>query len=85
MIVEPFVCDKSTGNPSHQFVPAMHVTMTPTSSHVSQRQNMVQPVMQPQQTRLDHEAEESKFGSRIVQLPIEQSHNSYQGWTNGCQ
>lgn len=70
--------DNSASIPSHQFIPAVHMTMTPASSHISIRSNMVQPVMQQQQTRLDHYADESKFTSGFVQLPVEQSYNSYQ-------
>ncbi|KAG7945537.1 hypothetical protein I3843_15G157300 [Carya illinoinensis] len=70
--------DNSAGITSHQFIPAVHMTMTPASSHFSIRPNMVQPVMQPQQTRLDHYADESKFGPGVVQLPVDQSYNSYQ-------
>jgi hypothetical protein len=70
--------DNSTGSTSLQFIPAGHMTMPLASSHVSLRPNMVQPVMQPQHARLDHYAEESKFGPRVVQLPVERSYNSYQ-------
>ncbi|XP_059453066.1 uncharacterized protein LOC132183699 isoform X3 [Corylus avellana] len=68
--------DNSAGSTPLQFIPAVHMTMPSASSHV--RPNMVQPVMQPQHTRLDHYAEESKFGPRAFQLPVEQSYNSYQ-------
>ncbi|KAM3714247.1 hypothetical protein ACB098_01G320100 [Castanea mollissima] len=70
--------DGAGGITPHQYVPAVHMTMTPASSHVSIRPNMIQPMMQPQQTRLDHYADETKFGPRVVQVPIEQSYNTYQ-------
>nr|POE70211.1 serine/threonine-protein kinase ctr1 [Quercus suber] len=70
--------DGTGGITPHQYVPAVHMTMTPASSHVSIRPNMIQPMMQPQQTRLDHYADETKFGPRVVQVPIERSYNTYQ-------
>ncbi|KAL4654256.1 hypothetical protein ACB092_01G365000 [Castanea dentata] len=70
--------DGAGGITPHQYVPAVHMTMTPASSHVSIRPNMIQPMVQPQQTRLDHYADETKFGPRVVQVPIEQSYNTYQ-------
>ncbi|XP_075643037.1 RAF-like serine/threonine-protein kinase 24 isoform X2 [Castanea sativa] len=70
--------DGAGGITPHQYVPAVHMTMTPASSHVSIRPNMIQPMVQPQQTRLDHYADETKFGPRVVQVPVEQSYNTYQ-------
>ncbi|KAK9947425.1 hypothetical protein M0R45_003051 [Rubus argutus] len=70
--------DSSAGITSHHYVPAVHMTMSPSSSHVSMRANVFQPLMQPQQTRLDHYVDETAFGPRVVQLPAEQSYNSYQ-------
>ncbi|KAL0013627.1 hypothetical protein SO802_000696 [Lithocarpus litseifolius] len=70
--------DGTGGTTPHQYVPPVHMTMTPASSHVSIRPNMIQPMMQPQQTRLDRYADETKFGPRVVQVPIEQSYNTYQ-------
>ncbi|XVE71572.1 hypothetical protein DITRI_Ditri10aG0162000 [Diplodiscus trichospermus] len=57
----------------HQFIPALHMTMTPSTSHVGIRPAVVQPLLQPQQTPL-----ESTFGTRVVQLPADQSPNAYQ-------
>lgn len=70
--------DGTAGFTPHQFMPAVHMTMTPAPSHVSIRPNMIQTVMQPQKTQLDHYADESKFGQRVVHLPVEQSYNTYQ-------
>ncbi|KAL6226206.1 hypothetical protein ACLB2K_000169 [Fragaria x ananassa] len=70
--------DSGAGMTSHHFVPAVHMTMSP-SSHVNMRPNVLQPLMQPQQTRLDHHyVDESAFCPRVVQLPAEQSYNTYQ-------
>ena len=71
--------DNASGVTSHQFIPAMHVTMTPMASHVSVRPSMIQSLVQPQQARVDYYSDESTFGPRIVQLPQDQSYNSYQG------
>ncbi|KAM5548105.1 hypothetical protein ABKV19_002187 [Rosa sericea] len=71
--------DSGAGMTSHHFIPAVHMTMSPSSSHVSMRPNVLQPLMQPQQTRLDHHyVDETAFGPRVVQLPAEQSYNTYQ-------
>uniref|UniRef100_A0A5B6Z634 Protein kinase domain-containing protein n=1 Tax=Davidia involucrata TaxID=16924 RepID=A0A5B6Z634_DAVIN len=69
--------DNSAGISSHQFIPAVHMTMAP-SSHVSMRPNVVPPLVQPQQIWLDGYPEENKFGPRVVQLPGDQSYNAYQ-------
>ncbi|VVA25080.1 PREDICTED: serine/threonine-kinase [Prunus dulcis] len=71
-------CDSVAGITQHHFIPAVHMTMTPSSSHVNIRPNVLQPLMQPQQTRLDHYVDESTFVPRVVQFPTEQSYNSYQ-------
>ncbi|KAK9269089.1 hypothetical protein L1049_000857 [Liquidambar formosana] len=63
---------------THQYIPAVHMTMTPSSSHLTIRPNVLQPLMQPQQTRLDSYPEGSTFAPRVVQLPIDQSYNVYQ-------
>lgn len=70
--------DNGAGISSHQFIPAVHMTFNPSYSHVGIRPNMVQPLMQPQQTQLDNFVDERTFGPRVVQLPVEQSYNSYQ-------
>lgn len=63
---------------ARQFVPAVCTTVNPSPSHVGIRQNVVQQIMQPQQARMDTYADERAFGPRVVQLPVEQSYNSYQ-------
>ncbi|XWS70790.1 hypothetical protein CRYUN_Cryun03dG0079200 [Craigia yunnanensis] len=60
----------------HQFIPALHMKMTPSTSHVGIRPAVVQPLLQPQQT--PRYPDESTFGTRVVQLPADQSHNVYQ-------
>lgn len=67
-----------SGVGSHQYVPAVHMTMTPTASHVSIRPSVVQPLVQPQQARVDCYTDESAFGPRVVQLPLDQSYSPYQ-------
>ncbi|XVE63593.1 hypothetical protein DITRI_Ditri07aG0032300 [Diplodiscus trichospermus] len=61
----------------HQFIPALHMTVAPPTSHVGIKP-VVQPLLQPQQTPLEHYPEESTVGTRVVQLPVDQSHNVYQ-------
>ncbi|XWS73027.1 hypothetical protein CRYUN_Cryun02cG0090700 [Craigia yunnanensis] len=62
----------------HQFIPALHMTMTPSTSNVGIRPAVVQPLLQPQQTPLERNPDENAFGTRVVQLPADQSHNFYQ-------
>ncbi|XP_022755253.1 uncharacterized protein LOC111303337 isoform X2 [Durio zibethinus] len=62
----------------HQFIPALHITMTPSTSHVGIRPAVVQPLLQTQNTPLEHYPDEKTFGTRVVQLPADQSHNVYQ-------
>ncbi|XWS27131.1 hypothetical protein CRYUN_Cryun26dG0089700 [Craigia yunnanensis] len=68
---------RDNGTP-HQFIPSMHMTMAPSTSHVGIRPAVVQPLLQPQQNPLEHYPDESTFGTRIIQLPVDQSHNVYQ-------
>lgn len=68
--------DNASGIFSHQFTPAAHMTMVP-STHVSMKPNMMLPMVQPQQIRVEHHPSERTFG-RVVQLPSDQSHNAYQ-------
>ncbi|KAL5547678.1 hypothetical protein UlMin_002909 [Ulmus minor] len=68
----------AAGIVSHQFIPAVGMTMNPSSSHVAIRPNVVQPIIQPQQARLDNFVDERTFPPRVVQLPVEQSYNPYQ-------
>lgn len=73
--------DNSAGVAPHHFVPAVHMTMTPSSSsHVTLRPNMIQPLMQsqPQQTRLDTYPDVSTYAPRLVHVPVDQSYNSCQ-------
>ncbi|KAJ0030615.1 hypothetical protein Pint_14703 [Pistacia integerrima] len=72
-------CDNAPGLPSQQFIPMGHMTMGPTSSHVGIRPTMIQPLMQPQQTLLERYSDESTLGTRLVQLPVDQNYNVYQG------
>lgn len=62
---------------TQQFVPALHMTMTP-SSHVSMNPNLVASQIQPQHVRLEHYPAEGTLGQRIVQLPIDQGYSVYQ-------
>ncbi|XVF88232.1 hypothetical protein PTKIN_Ptkin19aG0033500 [Pterospermum kingtungense] len=62
----------------HQFIPAMHMTMVPSTSHVGIRPAVVQPLSQSQQSPLEHYPDERTFGTRVVQLPVDQSHNVFQ-------
>lgn len=70
--------DNGAGMTPHHFIPAVHMTLNPSSSCVGIRPNIVQPLAQPQQTQLDSFVDERAFGPRVVQLPVEQSYNSYQ-------
>ncbi|KAK6236088.1 PB1 domain - like 10 [Theobroma cacao] len=70
--------DNAPGITPHQFIPALHMTMTPPTSHVSIRPAVVQPLLQPQQTPLERYHDENSFGARVVQLPADRSHNVYQ-------
>nr|XP_017190695.2 uncharacterized protein LOC103447271 isoform X1 [Malus domestica] len=70
--------DSIAGITPHHFIPAVHMTMTPSTSHVNIRPSVLQPLIHPQQTRLDKYVGESTFVPKVVQLPAEQSYNSYQ-------
>ncbi|CAK9135273.1 unnamed protein product [Ilex paraguariensis] len=67
----------ATGVSPQQFIPAVHMTMGP-SSHGSMRPNAIPPLVQPQQVQLERYPEESTLGQRVVQLPADQSYNAYQ-------
>uniref|UniRef100_A0A5B6Z740 Protein kinase domain-containing protein n=1 Tax=Davidia involucrata TaxID=16924 RepID=A0A5B6Z740_DAVIN len=69
--------DNTAGISAHQFIPAMHMTMAP-SSHVNVKPNVVPQLVQPQQIRLDSYPEENNFGSCVVQVPGDQSYIAYQ-------
>ncbi|KAA8522921.1 hypothetical protein F0562_009344 [Nyssa sinensis] len=73
---QPF-CDNTAGISGHQFIPAGHMTMAP-SSHVSMKQSVVPQFVQPQKIWLDSYPEESNFGPRVLQVPGDQSHIAYQ-------
>ncbi|XP_022729247.1 uncharacterized protein LOC111284678 isoform X2 [Durio zibethinus] len=65
----------------HQFIPALHMTMTPSTSHVGIRPALVQPLLpllQPQQIPVERYPDESSFRTRVIQLPVDQSHSVYQ-------
>ncbi|KAK8481339.1 hypothetical protein V6N13_144675 [Hibiscus sabdariffa] len=68
-------CDNAT---SHQFIPAVHMTMTPSTSHVGIRPTVVQPLLQPQQIPMENHPGESTFATKLVQLPVDQRQNVYQ-------
>ncbi|KAG8495693.1 hypothetical protein CXB51_013405 [Gossypium anomalum] len=63
---------------AHQFIPALHMTMTPSASHAGIRPAVVQPLLQPKQIPLESHPGESGFGTKIVQLPVERNQNVYQ-------
>ncbi|PHU11239.1 hypothetical protein BC332_18169 [Capsicum chinense] len=65
------------GGSTQQFVPALHMTMTP-SGHVSMNPNLVASQIQPQHVRLEHCPAEGTLGQRVVQLPIDQGYSVYQ-------
>ncbi|KAJ6731806.1 SERINE-THREONINE PROTEIN KINASE [Salix purpurea] len=58
---------------SLQYVPAMHMSTTPSGSQMAISPTAVQ----PQQTRLEQYPEENAFGKRIVQVPVDSSYNAY--------
>ncbi|GMI97622.1 hypothetical protein like AT3G46920 [Hibiscus trionum] len=62
----------------HQYIPAFNMTMTPFNSHVGIRPTMVQPLMQHQQTPLEHYPYENAFGTRVIQHPVDLRHGVYQ-------
>lgn len=76
VFTRPQFHDNAAGVSPHQFVPAVHMTMTP--SHVNMKPNMVLPMVQRQPIRLEHHPDESTYGGRVVQLPGDQSLNAYQ-------
>ncbi|PPR92935.1 hypothetical protein GOBAR_AA27728 [Gossypium barbadense] len=63
---------------AHQFIPALHMTMTPSASLAGIRPAVVQPLLQPKQIPLESHPGESAFGTKIVQLPVERNQNVYQ-------
>eukprot|EP00257_Ricinus_communis_P018678 XP_015577461.1 uncharacterized protein LOC8262865 [Ricinus communis] len=70
--------DNNPGVAAHPFIPAVHMTMTAASSHVAIRPTMVQPLVQPQQNHVERYSDENTFGTRILQLPVDQSYSAYQ-------
>ncbi|XP_022135366.1 uncharacterized protein LOC111007335 isoform X2 [Momordica charantia] len=62
----------------HQFVPAVHMTMAPSSSHLNSRPNTYQSLVQYPQSQTEYFANGSTFGARFVQLSAEQGYNSCQ-------
>ncbi|OAY31767.1 uncharacterized protein LOC110599602 isoform X1 [Manihot esculenta] len=69
--------DSNASVASHQYIPAAHMTMSPTSSHVAMRPTIVQPLVQPQQARVERFSDENMHGTRIVQFP-DPGYNAYQ-------
>lgn len=65
------------GGPTQQFVPALHMTMTP-SGHVSTNPNMVASQIRPQHFRVEHYPAEGTLGQRVVQFPVDQGYSAYQ-------
>ncbi|XP_063948366.1 uncharacterized protein LOC108218467 isoform X1 [Daucus carota subsp. sativus] len=63
-------------NPHQQYIPAVHMSMTP-SSYANLRPTAVQPIVQPQQVQVELFPEENKYGQRVMQLPGDQSYNAY--------
>ncbi|CAN4103616.1 unnamed protein product [Withania somnifera] len=66
-----------SGGRTQQFVPALHMTMTP-PGHVSMNPNLVAAQMQPQHVRFEHYPTEGTLGQRVVQLPADQGYSGYQ-------
>ncbi|XP_052182384.1 uncharacterized protein LOC127795023 isoform X2 [Diospyros lotus] len=75
MFTHPPFQDNVAGVPSHQFVPAGHVTMTP--SNVNMKPNLV-PLVQAQHIGLDFPPDQSTFGARVFQVPGSQTYSPYQ-------
>ncbi|XP_062078262.1 uncharacterized protein LOC133782860 isoform X2 [Humulus lupulus] len=75
---QPHCHGNGAGVVTSQYIPAVCATMNPSPSYVGIRPNVLQPVIQPQQARVDNYVDERTFGPRVVQLPAEQSYNSYQ-------
>ncbi|XP_070018538.1 RAF-like serine/threonine-protein kinase PRAF isoform X1 [Nicotiana sylvestris] len=65
------------GAPTQQFVPALHMTMTP-SAHVSMNPNMVPSLIQPQHVRFENYPAEGTLGPRVVHFPVDQGYSAYQ-------
>nr|GMD76995.1 Serine/threonine-protein kinase CTR1 [Ipomoea batatas] len=66
----------TAGTTLQQFVPAVHMTMSP--SHVSMNPNMLTHLVHPQQVRFEQYPSENTMGQRIVQLPGDQGYGTYQ-------
>lgn len=69
-------CDNPAG--VTQYVPAVHMTMAPSPSYMTIRPNVMQPLMQSQQTRLDSYPDGNTFVPRVVQIPTGQTCSAYQ-------
>ncbi|KAK2987100.1 hypothetical protein RJ640_009559 [Escallonia rubra] len=76
MFTRPQAHDNVASVASHQFIPAVHMTMAP-SSHVSISPNPGLPLVQPQQVRLERYPDESTLGHRGVELSADQHYNVY--------
>ncbi|XAR50731.1 Non-specific serine/threonine protein kinase [Bertholletia excelsa] len=77
VFTHPQFHDNAAAVASHQFIPAVHMTMTP-SSHINLTSGVIPPQVHPQQVQLEHHPDESPYGVRVVQLHNEQSYNAYQ-------
>lgn len=62
----------------HQFIPAVHMTMAPSSSHISIMPNTYQSLVQYPQSQTEYFANASSFGPRFFQVSAEQGYNSRQ-------
>ncbi|XP_038876910.1 uncharacterized protein LOC120069261 isoform X1 [Benincasa hispida] len=62
----------------HQFVPAVHMTMAPSSSHLSIMPNSYQSLVQYPQSQTEYFTNASTFGPRFVQLSAEQGYKPLQ-------
>ncbi|KAF9615180.1 hypothetical protein IFM89_022282 [Coptis chinensis] len=70
--------DNAAGFPPHQFIPAMHMTMAPPTSHVNIRPNGAQQFSQLQQPWANSYPGINSFGTRIVQLSNDKIHNAHE-------
>ncbi|KAL3532237.1 hypothetical protein ACH5RR_005758 [Cinchona calisaya] len=65
----------ASGATHQQFIPAVQMTMVP-SSHVNMNPNMVHPLVQPQQILLEPYPVENPLGQRFVHVPADQGYNA---------
>ncbi|XP_010244776.1 PREDICTED: uncharacterized protein LOC104588515 isoform X2 [Nelumbo nucifera] len=72
------VRDNASGVPSHQFIPAVNMTMASSSPYVNTKQNGMQQFVQPQQTRVEPYPEENSARHKVFQVPVDQNYKAYQ-------